>query len=129
MAGTFHRFARQQVEILPDERGDTRILAQAVHQRIQQQAHGSQNFAAALHQRAGEHFHPVERRIHRAQVEDQRSIDAGVFHMDTNNGELSPAGKDGVEPALHAIRGAVPRARGVFALNEFFGSRDQGIGR
>ena len=35
VAGTFHRLARQQVEILPDERGDADILAQAVHQRIQ----------------------------------------------------------------------------------------------
>ena len=87
------------------------------------------NFAAALYQRGGEHFHPVERRVHRAQIEYQRSIDAGIFHMDANNGELSPAGEDGVEPALHTFRGAVTGARGVFALNEFFGSKDQGIRR
>jgi hypothetical protein len=35
VAGTFHRLARQQVEILPDERGDTYILTQAMHQGVQ----------------------------------------------------------------------------------------------
>ena len=31
MAGSFHCLARQQVEVLPDERGDARILKQAAH--------------------------------------------------------------------------------------------------
>ena len=110
VAGTFHRLARQQVEILPDERGDARILEQAAHQRIQQQAHGSRSLAGALYQRGGEHFHAVERRVHGAQVEDQRSIHAGVFHIDADNRELSPASVDRVEPLLPALVRTVTRA-------------------
>ena len=64
----------------------------------------AESLAGALHQRGGQHFHAVQRRIHGAQIEDQRRIHAGVFHVDADNRELSPAGVDGIEPVAPCTR-------------------------
>ena len=64
VAGTFYRLARQQVEVLPDQRRDPRILELAPYKGVQQPAHGSRSLDGILLQRAGQQFHAVEGRIH-----------------------------------------------------------------
>ena len=103
VTGTFYCFARQQVEVLPDQRRDPRILKLSLHQGVQQPAHGSRSLDGILLQRAGQQFHAVKGRIHCPEIKDQGRICPRIFHVDAHQCYFSAAGEDGVEPGLQAV--------------------------
>jgi hypothetical protein len=125
VTGTFYGFARQQVEVLPHQRGDPRILKLSAHQGVQQLAHGSRGLDGILLQRAGQQFHAVEGCIHRPKIKDQGRICPCIFHVEAHQCYFSAAGKDGVEPGLQAIC----RGIGVFTRNQPFGGKHECVRR